>query len=206
MTPKEQANAVMIIIWILIGLSFVFFFPTEDDPFGMVTIIFSLIYLLLGILLFFSLSWNLYKTKTKGSLILLSSFIITAIIFLVSIEPLERKGSEYRRENSFNQNLPIYEEIVAQAEKDKKSIENTSYKGVFYQVEATENVRVAFPLRGILDNWEAIVYDPTGEVLKAEGFTENGKFSAPDNLKKIFGGDLVFCKNIQGNYYRCWFT
>jgi len=79
--------------------------------------------------------------------------------------------------------------------------------GVTYSVDMGPPVRVAFEPAGMLDNWSAIIYDPTGEMLLADGFDpETGKFRAPDSITKVFGGDLVSCKRLWGDYLTCSFT
>jgi hypothetical protein len=59
---------------------------------------------------------------------------------------------------------------------------------------------------GFLDNWSGIVFDPTGAVMQADGWDAAGKFRAPDAITKLFGGDIVSCSHILGDYYRCSFT
>lgn len=71
-------------------------------------------------------------------------------------------------------------------------------------------IRVAFRQPGgILDNWVAIVYDPTGEVLKAREFKADwSNWNAPalQEVKALFGGDLRWAESLGGNWYRCSFT
>ncbi|MEA3038187.1 MAG: hypothetical protein QOE79_700 [Sphingomonadales bacterium] len=68
-------------------------------------------------------------------------------------------------------------------------------------------MRVAFDPEGIFDNWDGIVFDPTGEVMSARGFDPvTGKFAAPDKITKLFGGDLLGCSRLSGAYYACAFT
>lgn len=67
--------------------------------------------------------------------------------------------------------------------------------------------RVAFPMPGgFLDNWDAIVVDPTDRVAAATGLTREGDFTAPSDVKSLFGGDLVACTHMTGHFYRCSFT
>jgi hypothetical protein len=106
-------------------------------------------------------------------------------------------------------NHSAYEEIVRR--------NATEIKGEPFQIRRTENgieyvidtgppFRFAFEPDGFLDNWSGIVYDPSGDVLVADGFDGKGKFKAPDRVTKLFGGDLVSCSQLIGYYYRCGFT
>lgn len=78
--------------------------------------------------------------------------------------------------------------------------------GVGLNVDRGPPLRVAFNPEGMLDNWSGIVFDPTGEVMQADGFDASGRFRAPDRITKLFGGDLVSCRRLWGDYYDCSFT
>lgn len=71
-------------------------------------------------------------------------------------------------------------------------------------------LRVAFIQPGsLLDNYTAVVYDPTGLVLQANQFRPDwSNWNDPRLLpvKKLFGGDLVWAEHLQGPWYRCGFT
>ena len=77
-------------------------------------------------------------------------------------------------------------------------------------VDAGPPVRVAFPLPGgILDNWQGIVYDPTGVVLRTREFRRDwSNFDDPALLpvKRLFGGDVQHCESMGGPWYFCQFT
>lgn len=100
-----------------------------------------------------------------------------------------------------------YERIVAEAERTRAVSYCGEREGISFKVDARPPVRVAFLLPGgTIDDWEGVIYDPTGEVLKAQGWTRPGKLSAPAGVRELFGGDLVTCRHAGGRYYRCWFT
>ena len=59
----------------------------------------------------------------------------------------------------------------------------------------------------MLDNWSGIIVDPTARVMEADGFdTATGEFAAPEEVTKLFDGDLVSCRHLWGDYYSCSFT
>ncbi len=82
--------------------------------------------------------------------------------------------------------------------------------------EAGSNVRFeeGHPLRiafvesgGILDNWSAVVYDPTDVVMKSNAVSMDALHDpkhAP--YVKLFGGDLCGAESLGGHWYRCFFT
>ena len=78
---------------------------------------------------------------------------------------------------------------------------------VTYVVDAGEPRRVAFEPAGMLDNWSGIVWDPSHEVMKANGFDpRTGRFRALERVTKLFGGDLVGCRRLGGDWFECTFT
>lgn len=99
-----------------------------------------------------------------------------------------------------------YEAIIAEARQSHQDAWFAESRGITYIVDRGPPLRVAFNPAGFLDNWSGIVFDPTGEVMLADGFDERGKFAAPDRITKIFGGDLVQCRHLWGDYYTCSFT
>lgn len=79
--------------------------------------------------------------------------------------------------------------------------------GVEYLVDPGPPIRVAFNPAGLLDNWSGIIFDPTDVVMQADGFDlRAGKYVAPDEVTKLFGGDLVSCRKLWGHFYDCSFT
>ena len=106
-------------------------------------------------------------------------------------------------------NRSKYEAIIARSQSSKPD-ETGAYleqQGITYIVDAGPPVRVAFNPAGFLDNWSGIVFDPSGEVMQADGFDPGtGKFRATDGVTKLFGGDLVACRHLLWEYYSCAFT
>lgn len=76
-----------------------------------------------------------------------------------------------------------------------------------YSVDRSGPVRVVFVTNpGFLDNWSGIVFDPTRRVELANGWDSSGKFLAPADVTKLFGGDLVSCRRLIDHFYHCGFT
>lgn len=69
-------------------------------------------------------------------------------------------------------------------------------------------LRVSFPEPGgILDNYTAVIYDPTGAVMQANRYNfSNWNDPAFAKVKRMFGGDLVWAEPLGGGWYRCGFT
>ncbi|HEY8573656.1 hypothetical protein [Phenylobacterium sp.] len=78
---------------------------------------------------------------------------------------------------------------------------------VGYQVDPGPPPRVAFVWDGLGDNWNGVVWDPSGVVATARGWGERpGDYTASPEAKKLFGGDLVGCTHLRGAWYHCGFT
>jgi hypothetical protein len=62
---------------------------------------------------------------------------------------------------------------------------------------------------GIIDNWIGIVFDNTGildkgiEIINKNYFYEVREY---ENIKKLFGGDIIYIKKLEENWYLCTFT
>lgn len=119
-------------------------------------------------------------------------------------------GDEVVGRMRFTRHRMQYDAIVAQVRQGHNTSGRAEQDGADYIVDVGPPIRVAFPQPGgILDNWEGIVWDPTGSVRAAQGWAFEGgtqHFSAPDDVKRLFGGDIVACEPVSGDYYRCWFT
>jgi hypothetical protein len=87
---------------------------------------------------------------------------------------------------------PRLQAILAASPDQRESV-----AGNQVQFDKGSTLRVAFvEPGGILDNWSAIVYDPTGLV---------GETNSPE-ARKCFGGDLTGAVDLGGGWYRCVFT
>lgn len=132
---------------------------------------------------------------------------ILLVLWLMAALPLLWAGSHLGSVSRLVVNESDYREIINRARISRKAESYAEYGGITYSVDPGPPVRVAFNPEGFLDNWSAIVFDPTGEVMLADGFDPaTGKFYAPDRVTSLFGGDLVTCRRLWGDYYNCSFT
>lgn len=108
-------------------------------------------------------------------------------------------------------NKHVYVEIVRRAEEGQLAPQSEEWMGQVlgenFLLDKGRPVRVAFPEPGgFLDNWNGVVYDPTGRVMTARGFTDTGGFTASPEVQKLFYGDIVSCWHLSGSFYSCTFT
>lgn len=125
---------------------------------------------------------------------------------LVAAIPLLRGGSYAGTFLRLIVNRAHYEAIIRKAQVIKSPAWFAEDRGVTFSTDSGPPLRVAFNQEGFLDNWSGIIYDPTGKVMQARGFDKRGKFYAPDEVTKLFAGDLVNCRHLLGSYYYCNFT
>lgn len=172
-----------------------------------VTVVVGVLFLILlvqGILLAraHDIAWKSKLLAVVASPVLLSALVFTSL-------PILRSGTYLGVYGKLLVNHSDYEMVVRQ---NDVQIEGEPFQsrrtenGIEYEIDSGPPVRFAFEPDGILDNWSGIVYDPSGDVMLADGFDNKGKFRAPDRVTKLFGGDLVSCSHFFGHYYRCVFT
>lgn len=145
--------------------------------------------------------------KHKILAIVAAPVLLAALIF--ACLPSLRAGGFVGTFSRLVLNQSKYEAIIAQHQIASNNGPNQGYRvyqGIQYDIDSGPPIRIAFEPDGMLDNWSGIIYDPTGDVMKADGFDAKGKFYAPDRITKLFGGDLVSCAHLYGPYYRCGFT
>ena len=90
-------------------------------------------------------------------------------------------------------NRDLYETIIAENRTTTRAVSSEDRDDVRYRVDAGPPIRVAFNPEGLLNNWSGIVFDPTGEVMLADGLD-------------LFGGNLVGCRHLWDSYYKCSFS
>ena len=143
------------------------------------------------------------RTRVGLALIAPLGIVLTCLISW----PLLAAGNFTGNLSRLASNHRQYEVIIAKARASRTSAWFAVDHGVTYSVDVGPPVRVAFNPAGMLDNWSGIIFDPTGDVMLADGFDpRTGKFRAPDGVTKLFDGDLVSCRHLWRDYYDCSFT
>lgn len=108
----------------------------------------------------------------------------------------------------FHRLQPEYVEIVSRVQLGE--IESSGvYQGIRYQSDPSEPLRIAFVWDGLVDNWHGVVFDPTGLVLRANEFKPDwSNWEAPElqEVKHLFGGDMLYARHLGGPWYLCGFT
>jgi hypothetical protein len=182
------------------GLGFVLFL--FGVPAALIVLaVFSVIWLIGGV----KVAGLRPKRSEKVAAILFVPICLTALYFVS--RPLLLAGTYVGTASRLAINRGRYDDIIDKVRAKPVAANYAEASGVTYSVDVGPPVRVAFNPDGILDNWSGIIFDPTDEVMLADGFDpKTGKFSAPDRITKLFGGDLVECWPLWGHYYRCSFT
>ncbi len=182
------------------GLGFLLFF--FGIPAALVVLaVFSVIWIIRGV----KVANVVSNRRHKITAILFVPACLTALFFVA--RPLLLAGTYVGSASRLAINRGRYDNIIEKVRAKPIAANYAEFGGVTYSVDAGPPVRVAFNPDGILDNWSGIIFDPTGDVMLADGFDpKTGKFPAPDRVTKLFGGDLVECWPLWGHYYRCSFT
>ena len=183
-----------------------------NDGIGFLLFLFGIpamfIVLLIGADIWFSRGVKLARkvANTRNKAVLWASAPALLIATVLMVWPLLAGGKFIGNLARLAANQSRYQAIITKAQVDQKPASFEEYRGVTYSVDLGPPIRVAFNPAGMLDNWSGIVFDPTGDVMKADGFDAQGKFFAPDRITRLFGGDLVSCRHLWGDYYSCSFT
>ena len=196
-----------LILWTLAGVLLAFFERPLFDALWIGAGLIILMFIILGACLLLVVAGYAIWRRNLIAAVSAFGFIISGLGLWYAEPFLRREGDAALFRYRFMTSRALYDRIVDDAERARAGHSYGERDGVRFQVDAGPPVRVAFPQPGgIIDNWEGVIYDPTGEVLKARGWAEPGAVSAPPGVKELFGGDLVSCRHVEGNYYRCWFT
>lgn len=137
--------------------------------------------------------------------------IASTSAFTVGWSSLIEAGDDLRFRRIVSSNRQRYEAIIRKLEINPIKDDRWHKSGdIDYVADSGPPLRVAFSQPGgILDNWNAIVYDPSGLVMRASEFkSDRSNWDNPSlaQVKMLFGGCLVYCKHISGNYFLCGFT
>lgn len=106
---------------------------------------------------------------------------------------------------------PHYERLVDRISRDFLSDRThaTYYPEDGSLLDEGPPIRVAIVLPGgLLDNFQAVVYDPSEVVGQLERSNRDPEWDDPrfPELRTLFGGDMYYCEPIQGPWFYCWFT
>lgn len=159
----------------------------------------------------------LAATRSPQGWIGVGTIVVVCLYFLINFDWFVSVGDGIVFQRNFARMEERYLEIIAVAQRDQNVPMNeegcTAQQYVYwvdepfsYVVDRGPPIRVAFPQGGIIDNWNGVVYDPTGIVKSATGWAENYQYTATLEAKTLFGGDLVYCEHVKDAFYRCWFT
>ena len=147
----------------------------------------------------------LVKAQPSHRLGLATPLIVPLAAFLF----LHLVGSGWVFALRFHLNKRYYEAAVARV-KAAAPAQRDKVAGRDCNVDHGPPLRIAFiEPGGFLDNYTAIVYDPTGLVMKANQFKgdwSNWEEPKLAHVKQLFGGDLVWAEPVGGPWYRCGFT
>lgn len=157
--------------------------------------------------LYSSLKDAWHSRSIVGRLIILLTVPLLPYVAVVSALQMSSAGEFCGTWTKLMINRSQYEAIITNESQSLHASRQRNDVSISYRVDSGPPVRIAFNPDGIGDNWSGIVYDPTGEVMLAKGFDREGeRLRTPFHILKLFGGDLVACRHIWGDYYRCSFT
>lgn len=195
--------------WAIVGVLLSFADRPIRDALWIVTDGVWLLYALVGIGILVALIARIGRRHgaLRRSLSVVALVVLGAGVFLTAPTVAEA-GDAFWFQRRFDALEPKYRSIAERA-RAGTHLSASDTAGIRVVLDGGPPIRVAFPQPGgIIDNWEGVVYDPTGAVGAATGWRDGvpGNYSAPVRVRVLFGGDLVACRHVRASFYRCWFT
>lgn len=197
---------ILIWSWVAAGLFLALFTKVIDDAIWILLGGVELVYLLVGLVLFVVLLTSNARTLRQGWRRVVALPLAAIAVWFASGR-LALLGDEAQFFLRFRAHEADYIRLSQLAQLEQQ-MPQAGDGDIPYELDGASPTRVAFPLPGgILDNWEAVIFDPTDQVATAKGWgRQPGDFTASPAAKKLFGGDLLACRHVKGHFYRCWFT
>jgi hypothetical protein len=199
MKRAAKINLVCSAVWILLTLAYFAFY--YDDLLSIFTRLLGGALLLASIPLVVAAVIIGIKGKLRG--LLVAPVLVVAVAIVGWASPL---GTTFGAHCKFWRGKAYYQSVVAElaAGADDSAFEHP------INIDPGPPRRVAFSWGGILDNWRGIVYDPTGEVMKANILDTQSWSNRNDpdyaSVAGLFGGTLIRARHLEGNWYLCWFS
>lgn len=196
-------------LWLLGGVVIAGGFRVLTDHLWILAPPMGLAYFGIGVLLAGVVTWRTVRARPIEWGVALVAWAAVLGLALAA-GPISRVGTPIILELRWRRDRPAYSRIVDSLLQMPDPLRGLTPAGrnrtLNYVVDRGPPLRLAFVQPGgILDNWEGVVYDPTGAVLDAHGPFWLG-FPTPPEVRLLFGGDIVRCESIEGPWYRCLFT
>lgn len=123
------------------------------------------------------------------------------VVILAAAAPLASAGNYVSSLARLAVHRDHFEAIIARVRKTGKPALMEMDEGLMYSADPGPPVRVAFSPRDLGALWGVIAYDPSGDVMRIEGWGPGADNSAaPPTFGGIFG-----CRHLWGDYYSCAF-
>jgi hypothetical protein len=136
--------------------------------------------------------------------------LVAIAVAALGFAPTARFGASLTTEARFALQRSRYERVISSVRDSSPGEGSHEVNGLRYVVDAGPPVRLAFPWPGgVTDNWCGAIFDPTKVVLQANRF--NGDWSQWHNqvsveVIRLFGGDMLYCRELDAPFYHCCFT
>jgi hypothetical protein len=187
-------------LWVVVATLGNLFRYDRDDAFGLLDIAGRFVLWSAFAAILIASVWRAIKRRGEGMSVLMILAVASAgMVFLLDGRPLALR---FR----FLVHKGRYEAAVREILAGRAPRGDTDR----YTVDPGPPVRVAFHWPGgILDNWNGVVYDPTGLVLKARLLRSDlSNLHAPEfrEFVGLFDGNLCYCEPLGGDWYFCGFT
>jgi hypothetical protein len=199
-------------LWCAAGFLLGFFYRELKASFLPIAGPVCFIWVFAGLLILAESVWTAVASgRPNRAVIAFFTFLLLGIGFCINWRDLAEYGDTIRFQWRFRGLESHYSAIIGRLRNREKPVQGwQKEESIDYYVENGSPLRVVFRQPGgILDNWQGVVYDPSGSVLRAREFKPDwSNWDDPSlaQIRSLFGGDLCKCVHVKGHFYRCWFT
>jgi hypothetical protein len=178
-------------LWIVcILVYFVYYFDMSPFLTLLLNLVALLVFLSLGI------TGTIFGIMQRSRILLAVTLAMGTISILGGLTPFGTTFSAWCKLSREKEKYQVVIDKLA-AGADKTSV------GHSVIVDDGPTLRVAFVWDGLIDNWYGAIYDPSGEVMKANTRKSSGSSS---RVRQLFGGELIRARHLGGDWYFCGFT
>ena len=206
-------SGLAVLCWLLGGLLTAFYSTALHEPFFDVEKNMFIGWLLFGLCILAGIIWAAIEgSRGKLTAIIVFAMIVSGGGVIAVWSTCVNYGDQVRFQWRFDRLKGQYKSIIAEAKRLPAPASETcrlTAGSIKYIVSAGPPVRVVFPQEGgILDNWEGIVYDPSGLLKRLVGTRPTFSQNEPDfpEARMLFGGYIMVCKDLGEDFYFCSFT
>lgn len=197
-----------VLLWGAVGLLIAFATQILFENFWIQAAFAPLAWAVAGAVMIVLRLWGLRRAETRRAALASAGAVVFVAVVVVGLSPFAAQlGAQMVENYRFGQHRAVYESIVAEVAAKQEEAGHHTRDGVPYLVDPGPPLRIAFPWPGGgVVGWCGAVYDPSGEVMRANDLLpDHSNWDEPRlaEIRALFGGNLTDCHPLADEYYVC---